>query len=384
MFLLLQNDECVILDSPSKNDKRNMETTSRLVSLGFMPICRTFALTWSGQKMLLFDGGTANHALAGAKKNSEKVTFGANDWKIEPLSVNPLIGASAETLIKVGAWETNLIVNEGQWCRVFAPIVLHAGVVHFIVNMLAAWCIGAAVEQSHGFASATILFLIPAVGGNILSAIFLPQHMIGVGASGGIFGLMVGGSVADIAINWNLLFLKTTTDENARSRHLMVLLWLFVDVILNAVIGFTPFVDNFTHVGGFLHGPCWGLSTMEQLAVGFFGLTWGKLSRFRNTFVRFFGLIFSVVAIMVLAVLLVRSDGETSPCNSCRHVSCMPFPFGEDKWWHCDDWDFVTANLFQATNGSGLYKVIELTCPGGNLAEIAIHEEGCTEREEVR
>jgi hypothetical protein len=189
-----------------------------------------------------------------------------------------------------------------------------------------------------------------------------------------MFGLM-GGCVADIAINWNLLFLKTTTDENTRSRHLMVLLWLFVDVILNTVIGFTPFVDNFTHVlGGFLHGLCCGLSTIEQLAVGFFGLTSGKLSRFRNTFVRFFGPFISVVVILVSAALLVQS----------AHVSCVPFPFGEDKWWCCDDCDFVTADLFQATNGSGLYEVIELTCPGGNLAEIAIHEEDHTEREEVR
>lgn len=310
------------------------------------------------------------------------VTFGVNDWKIEPLSVNPLIGPSAETLVKVGARETNLIVNEGQWYRVFTPIVLHAGIVHYVINMLATWYIGAAVEQSHGFASAAILFLIPAVGGNILSAIFLPQY-ISVGASGGIFGLM-GGCVADIAINWNLLFLRTTTDENTRSRHLMVLLWLFLDIVLNTLIGFTPFVDNFTHMGGFLYGLCCGLSTIEQLAVGFFGLTSGKLSRFRNTFVRFFGLIFSVVAIMVSTVLLVQSDGSTSPCNACRYVSCIPFPFGEDKWWYCDDCDFVTADLFQATNGSGLYEVVELTCPDGNLTEIAIHEEGYTEREDVR
>lgn len=310
------------------------------------------------------------------------VTFAVNDWKIEPLSVNPLIGPSAETLIKVGARETNLIVNEGQWYRVFTPIVLHAGLVHYVINMLATWYIGAAVEQSHGFASTAILFIIPAVGGNILSAIFLPQY-ISVGASGGIFGLM-GGCVADIVINWNLLFLKTTTDENTRSRHVMVLLWLFMDIILNTLIGFTPFVDNFTHMGGFLYGLCCGLSTIEQLAVGFFGLTSGKFSQFRNTFVRFFGLIFSVVAIMVSSVLLAESDGTTSPCHACRYVSCIPFPFGEDKWWYCDDCDFVTADLFQATNGSGIYELIELTCPDGNLTEITIHEEGYTDREKVR
>ena len=89
-------------------------------------------------------------------------------------------------------------------------MILHAGVVHYLINMFAMWFIGAAVEQSHGTVSTTILFLIPGVGGNILSAIFLPQY-ISVGASGGIFGL-IGGCIADITLNWKLLFIKSRQD----------------------------------------------------------------------------------------------------------------------------------------------------------------------------
>jgi membrane associated rhomboid family serine protease/uncharacterized membrane protein YgcG len=170
------------------------------------------------------------------------VTLGVNGWKFEPLSVNPLIGPSAETLVKCGARDTNLIVNEGQWYRLFTPMILHAGLVHYFLNMLALWSIGGAVEQSHGFASAAVMFIIPAVGGNILSAICLPQY-ISVGASGGIFGL-IGGCLADITLNWNLLFLKTTTDGKSRTRHIMVLLWLGFDVIVNCLLGLTPFVGK--------------------------------------------------------------------------------------------------------------------------------------------
>lgn len=50
--------------------------------------------------------------------------------------------------------------------------------------MLALWFIGYAVEQSHGFFAAALLFILPAVGGTLLSAIFLPEY-ISVGASGG-------------------------------------------------------------------------------------------------------------------------------------------------------------------------------------------------------
>jgi len=149
-------------------------------------------------------------------------SYGLNGWKIQPLSVNPMIGPSAETLLKMGAKQTSLIVDQGQWYRLFSPMVLHAGLIHYFLNMTALWFIGKAVEQCHGFAAAAILFIIPAVGGTILSAIFLPEY-ISVGASGGIFGL-IGACIADICINWSLLFSKhvNASNEGVRFRHLKV------------------------------------------------------------------------------------------------------------------------------------------------------------------
>ncbi|KAL3909194.1 MAG: hypothetical protein SGILL_008182 [Bacillariaceae sp.] len=311
------------------------------------------------------------------------VTFGVNGWKFEPLNVNPLIGPSSETLIKCGARDTNLIVNEGQWYRLFTPMILHAGLVHYFLNMMALYFIGGAVEMSHGFASAAVLFVIPAVGGNILSAICLPQY-ISVGASGGIFGL-IGGCMADICLNWNLLFLKTTTDKNTRLRHLYVLLWLGIDIIVNCMLGFTPFVDNFNHLGGFMYGFCCGISTIERLAVGFFGVNTDKCSRLGSNFMRFFGLIVSIIAIMVTTVVLVNSDGVTSPCNGCRYISCIPFPpNAEDKWWHCDDCDTVTADLFREGDGAGLYEQINIFCPNGSVEEIMIADENIEDKEVLR
>ncbi|EED94376.1 predicted protein, partial [Thalassiosira pseudonana CCMP1335] len=235
-----------------------------------------------------------------------------NGWKVEPLSVNPMIGPSAETLIKMGAKQTSLIVNQGEWYRLFSPMVLHAGLIHYFLNMMALWFIGKAVEQCHGFAAAAIIFVIPAVGGTIMSAIFLPEY-ISVGASGGIFGL-IGACIADICINWSLLF----------SKH--VLLWLLFDIVINCLVGLTPFVDNFTHLGGMVYGFLCGLSTIERLSTDFFGIATTFCSRLRNVIVRFSGLILSVVLIMVTTALLVESDGGASPCSGCRYVSCVPFP----------------------------------------------------------
>ena len=156
-------------------------------------------------------------------------SYGVNGWTIEPLSINPMIGPSAQTLIRMGAKQTSLIVEQGEWYRLFSPMVLHAGLIHYFLNMTALWFIGRAVEQCHGFAAAVILFIIPAVGGTILSAIFLSEY-ISVGASGGIFGL-IGACIADICMNWSLLFSRhvNASDEGVRFRHMKVrfLLLLF-------------------------------------------------------------------------------------------------------------------------------------------------------------
>ena len=400
------------------------------------------------------------------------VTFGVNGWTFEPVEINPLLGPSQETLIICGARDTNLIVNENQWYRLVTPMFLHAGVIHYVVNMLALFFIGGAVEKAHGFVSTAVFFIIPAVGGNILSAIFLPGF-ISVGASGGIFGL-IGGCMADICLNWNLLFLKTGSanrssssssssdnddddDANASGsnthrilsrQHFCVLLWLAIDIIINTLIGFTPFVDNFTHLGGFIYGFFIGFASIERLATGFFGVTPSSLqdggkhrrwSKVKHAIFRYSGLILSVIMIMVTTVILIQSDGVTNPCHGCRYISCVPFPpRADDKWWYCDDCDIVTADLFRSTttvldltanndgasrssrigddyfsgfatdddlaitpnldtartttnananNGDGvlgLYEQVNINCPNGDVEEIDIALDGIYETEEVR
>jgi membrane associated rhomboid family serine protease len=52
------------------------------------------------------------------------------------------------------------------------------------MNITGLWIIGHTIEKNHGSFVAALLFIIPGVGGNLLSGLFLPQA-ISVGASGG-------------------------------------------------------------------------------------------------------------------------------------------------------------------------------------------------------
>ena len=75
----------------------------------------------------------------------------------------------------MGVTQTSLIINQGGWYRLFSPIVLYAGLIHYFLNMMALWFIGKAVEQCHSFNTTTILFIIPMMDGTILGAIFQRQ-----------------------------------------------------------------------------------------------------------------------------------------------------------------------------------------------------------------
>ena len=166
------------------------------------------------------------------------VEFAVNDWKVEALHDNPMIGPSKETLIQLGARDTERIVNNNEWYRIVTPMVLHAGIIHYIVNMAAVWFIGIAIEQNHGWIKSFVLFMIPGIGGTILSAIFLPQY-ISVGASGGIFGL-VGGCIADLMLHWNLLFIKVLdeTPQQVYRRNFFAVLILIFEIFFNIVSNF--------------------------------------------------------------------------------------------------------------------------------------------------
>jgi membrane associated rhomboid family serine protease len=310
-----------------------------------------------------------------------------NGWTVEPLDTNPMIGPSAETLIQMGAKDSYLIVLENQAWRLISSAVLHAGLVHYFVNCLALWFVGTAIETTHGIVAAAVLFIIPAVGGTILSAIFLPEY-ITVGASGGIFGL-IGACLSDIIMNWKHLFSDFVTEDGKRGRHVLVVVCLFFDIALNCLIGLTPFVDNFTRkfpswntlspsqgfstflssdLGGMVFGLLCGLSTMERLSGDFFGMEENCFARTKHVIVKLMGLIVSIILIIITTVILMKGDGETAPCPDCQWLSCVPFPpWKSEKWWYCDDCGRVTAEIVESPT---LH--LQLECPGGTSLAVGL------------
>jgi membrane associated rhomboid family serine protease len=300
------------------------------------------------------------------------VSFCISNWQFAPIKVNPMLGPSPDALLRLGALERTRVIENNEWFRLVAPMFLHAGLVHFVLNMLALFFIGGIVERKHGTAEVILVFMFTGIGGNIASTLFMSPS-ISVGASGGIFGLL-GVCLADIMINWDLLTLKNYRDVLDPAfkgfPYGTVLFGIFAEIAINVMVGLTPYVDQFAHVAGLLYGIGFGIPFLRWLkGPGFFG---GHSRVRRNLCGLTRSLLFAltITSFVVMLTLLINSDGEPL-CPDCQYISCLPFPFWkEETWWQCDECDLTVAKLRQLTPST----LIDLTCPGSEIVEVDLLE----------
>jgi hypothetical protein len=205
------------------------------------------------------------------------------------------------------------------------------------------------------------------VGGTIFSALLLPEY-ISVGASGGIFGL-IGACVSDIIRNRKLLFSDFVQGRN----NVYVVIILVVDILLNLLLGLTPFTDNFMHIGGFCLGLIWSSTTLPPVRL--FESKEQKSSILQRMKV-YVGPIVSMILILVVIIYLYKGDGKSSPCDICSVMSCVSFPPGvpkDKKWWHCDACGQVSAYGTIDTI-SEQYISLQLQCPSGKIVDISVED----------
>jgi membrane associated rhomboid family serine protease len=156
-------------------------------------------------------------------------------------------GPSGDALFRAGAM-VPLAVAAGEWWRLVAAIFLHAGLIHLLLNSYVLWIFGIAIEQEIGRIATLGVFLVTGVFASAASYTFSRPNVVGVGASGAIFGL-VG---AYIAYNY---LRRHHVMAQARLRAAMSML------LINLIIGFTiPAIDWRAHLGGLVAGLAAGLA----------------------------------------------------------------------------------------------------------------------------
>ncbi|RSL30932.1 rhomboid family intramembrane serine protease [Salibacterium salarium] len=142
------------------------------------------------------------------------------------------------TLIDFGA-KYNPAILDGEWWRLFSSMFLHIGFFHLLMNSLALFYLGGAVERMYGTFRFIFIYFIAGLFGSLASFAFNAQ--VSAGASGAIFGCF--GALLYFGMIHKKLFFRTM------GMNVLVIL------AINLAFGFAvPAVDNGAHIGGLVGG----------------------------------------------------------------------------------------------------------------------------------
>lgn len=171
-----------------------------------------------------------------------QVTLGGYLAQVAGASVCGLDNSAAQLdwLTACGA-RINALIRAGQLWRLLTPVLLHASVPHILFNMYALIAFGPGLERNFGRWRYLALYLLSGFTGNVMS--FLLSSGYSVGASTSIFGLVGAEGI--------FLYQNRKLFGNRFGRAIGNILFV---VVVNLLLGLTPGIDNWGHVGGLVGG----------------------------------------------------------------------------------------------------------------------------------
>lgn len=209
-------------------------------------------------------------------------------------SENPMFGPPSSSLVLLGAKQCFLLQRRLQLFRFLTPILLHAGIIHLLMNMACQWRFALFVERQWGTPRFALVYLASGLGATLLSCVWSPNK-VAVGASGALMGIM-GAFLIDLALGWHNL-------RDLQQFQIYLLLaqtaaWSAVGLLL----GFAPLVDGGAHFGGFLCG-----------VASSFIANWHKPALKRN---RLLAIIVPTLLLTIFAVTCIACFWTVIKCNA--------------------------------------------------------------------
>ena len=142
--------------------------------------------------------------------------------------------------------------HPNQWFRFIVPMFLHAGVIHLLFNMLLQLTLGRDMEKEIGPIRFFIVYVSAGIFGFVMGGNFAGIAVSSVGASGALFGV-IALTLLDLLYTWS-----------ERPSPVKDLLYIILDIAISFVLGLLPGLDNFAHIGGFLMGLVLGVCILHS------------------------------------------------------------------------------------------------------------------------
>jgi rhomboid protease GluP len=136
-------------------------------------------------------------------------------------------------------WNEGIL--RGELWRLFTPMFLHGSIYHILFNMYALANLGPGLERHYGHRRFLTLFVLGGFAGNVVS--FLLSSSPSLGSSTAIFGLLGAEGV--------LLYHNKRMFGGIAQRALSNVIMI---AVINLLIGMSPGIDNWGHVGGLIGG----------------------------------------------------------------------------------------------------------------------------------
>lgn len=146
-----------------------------------------------------------------------------------------------EDLPATWGMKINNEIIRGEYWRLITPMFLHGSILHLGFNLYALYILGRRIERFFGSFRFILLFLIAGITGNLFSFFFTPQWSLG--SSTAIFGLLAAEGV----------FLYQHRDLFG-NRSRLALRQIIQVAVINFLIGLSPGIDNWGHLGGLIGG----------------------------------------------------------------------------------------------------------------------------------
>jgi rhomboid protease GluP len=197
-----------------------------------------------------------------------------------------------QDVVALYAEKINSLIIQGQLWRLITPILVHANILHIGFNMYALYVFGKSLERFYGPWKLLFIYLVSGFAGVVFS--FLLTDSASLGASTAIFGLLAAEGV--FAYQNQAVF-----GHQARR----VLRSIINIAIINLLLGLTPGIDNWGHLGGLLGGlmVSWFGGPKYELvgAAGDFSLEDKREPREFILAILGTGLVFGIIVLGVLA-----------------------------------------------------------------------------------
>jgi rhomboid protease GluP len=135
----------------------------------------------------------------------------------------------------------NEAILAGQYWRLVTPMFLHGSLLHLGFNVYALYILGPSVERFFGHWRYLGLFVISGITGNLFSFLFTSSPSLG--SSTAIFGLLAAQGV--------FIYQNKKLFGERFGRMLRQIVQV---AVINLLIGLSPGIDNWGHLGGLLGG----------------------------------------------------------------------------------------------------------------------------------